>query len=103
MTDQFHSKVAAALEKDRAEIAQTVQEMKRERRATGPRPSTPCWRDLYPEGSTVFIGRDRYTVAHNEQALGLDLFDKDDQLVMTIAPEYVPVIASGIKYPEVSA
>jgi hypothetical protein len=60
------------------------------------------WRDWYPEGSTVFIGRDAYVAKHNEHGLGVDLY-KDDVRVMTIAPEYVPVIASGIKYPEVAA
>ena len=60
------------------------------------------WRDLYPEGSTVFIGREGFVVSHNEHALGLDLFDKDDQLVMTIAPEFVPKIVDGIRYPEVT-
>ncbi len=56
------------------------------------------WRDLYPEGSTVFIGRDTYVAKHNPHDLGLDLY-KDGEFAMTIAPEYVPVIASGIKYP----
>ncbi|WP_432347918.1 hypothetical protein WMC41_09925 [Shinella yambaruensis] len=56
------------------------------------------WRDWYPEGSTVFIGRDSYTAKHNEHGLGVDLY-KDDLRVMTIAPEYVPMIASGVKYP----
>lgn len=56
------------------------------------------WQDLYPEGSTVFIGREQYMLRHNEHGLGVDLY-RGDQRVMTIAPEYVPVIASGIKYP----
>ncbi|CAK7256364.1 MULTISPECIES: hypothetical protein [unclassified Shinella] len=60
------------------------------------------WRDWYPEGSTVFIGREQYMLRHNEHDLGVDLY-RGDQRVMTIAPEYVPVIASGIKYPEVTA
>lgn len=59
------------------------------------------WRDWYPESSTVFIGRDTYLAKHNEHGLGLDLY-KDDVRVMTIAPDFVPVIASGIKYPEVA-
>jgi hypothetical protein len=58
------------------------------------------WRDWYPEGSTVFIGREQYKLRHNEHDLGVDLY-KDDQRVMTIAPEFVPVITDGIKYPEV--
>lgn len=60
------------------------------------------WRDLYPEGSTVFIGRERYLAKHNEYGLGVDLY-KDGDRAMTIAPDFVPVIASGIKYPEAAA
>lgn len=56
------------------------------------------WRYLFPEGSTVFIGRECYLTKHNEHGLGVDLY-RGDQRVMTIAPEYVPVIASGIKFP----
>lgn len=58
------------------------------------------WRDLYPEGSTVFIGRESYLAKHNPHDLGVDLY-RGDQRVMTIAPEFVPVITDGIKYPEV--
>lgn len=58
------------------------------------------WRDWYPEGSTVFIGRESYLARHNPHDLGVDLY-KDDVRVMTIAPEYVPAIADGVKYPEV--
>ncbi|WP_432343414.1 hypothetical protein WMC41_11975 [Shinella yambaruensis] len=60
------------------------------------------WRDWYPEGSTVFIGGEQYMLRHNEHDLGVALY-RGDQRVMTITPEYVPVIASGIKYPEVAA
>jgi len=58
------------------------------------------WRNLYPEGSIVLIGRDRYEARHNEYDLGLDLFDSRNEFAMTIAPDFVPKIASGIKYPE---
>ncbi|GAA4182711.1 hypothetical protein [Shinella granuli] len=56
------------------------------------------WRDWYPEGSTVFVGRESYLAKHNEHGLGLDLY-KDGELAMTITPEYVPVIADGVKFP----
>ena len=56
------------------------------------------WQDLYPEGSTVFIGRESYLAKHNPFDLGVDLY-KAGERVMTIAPEFVPVLASGTKYP----
>lgn len=62
------------------------------------------WRHLYPEGSTVFIGRERYVATHNEHGLGLDLYSlKDGERVMTIAPDFVPRIVNAIKYPEAAA
>lgn len=62
------------------------------------------WRALYPEGSTVFIGRKRYVAVHNEFGLGLDLYClKTGVRAMTIAPKFVPKIVDGIKYPQVTA
>lgn len=58
------------------------------------------WRDLYPEGSTVFIDRDRYIAVHNEFGLGLDLYClRSGDRAMTIAPAFVPRLVDAIKYP----
>ncbi|WP_411036832.1 hypothetical protein [Shinella sp. BYT-45] len=60
------------------------------------------WRDFYPEGSTVFIGRERYIATYNEHGLGLDLYClKTGDRAMTIAPDFVPQVVTGIKYPAV--
>ncbi|MCJ8051695.1 hypothetical protein GB928_004105 [Shinella curvata] len=57
------------------------------------------WREIYPEGSTVFIGRDRYIATHNEHGLGLDLYClKTGDRAMTITPEFVSQIVDGIRY-----
>lgn len=58
------------------------------------------WQDWYPEGSTVYIGGDRFIAPHNEHGLGLDLYClKTGDRAMTIAADFVPVIASGVRYP----
>lgn len=58
------------------------------------------WRNLYPEGSTVYIGRERYVAIHNEHGLGLDLYSlKSGDRAITIAPDFVPQIVDAIKYP----
>ncbi|MBB5041905.1 hypothetical protein [Shinella fusca] len=60
------------------------------------------WRDFYPEGSIVFIGRERYIATYNEHGLGLDLYClKTGDRAMTIAPDFVPQVVTGIKYPHV--
>lgn len=61
------------------------------------------WRHLYPEGSTVFVGGKRYYAFHNAHLEAIDLYstdgERDGELAMTIAVEFVPRIASGVKYP----
>lgn len=43
------------------------------------------WRQIYPEGSTVIIGRDRYTAKHNPHFPGIDLYQGSER-VMTVCP-----------------
>lgn len=56
------------------------------------------WQALYPEGSIVFIGRDSYTAKHNPFFPGVDLY-QGDLRVMTVCPQYLPQVATGIRYP----
>lgn len=57
------------------------------------------WRDVSPEGSTVIVGDVRFLARHNEHLRAIDLFDDDGFLVMTIAAEFLPKIASAIIFP----
>ena len=56
------------------------------------------WQQIYPEGSTVYIGRDRYTAKHNEHFPGIDLYQNDER-VMTVCPDWLPQIATGVRLP----
>ncbi len=52
------------------------------------------WQQIYPEGSIVFIGRDRYTARHNPHFPGIDLY-QGGLRVMTVCPDYLPQVATG--------
>jgi len=56
------------------------------------------WQELYPEGSTVFIGRDSYTAKHNPFFPGVDLY-RGELCAMTVCPQYLPQVVTGIRYP----
>lgn len=56
------------------------------------------WQQIFPEGSTVFIGRDAYTAGHNPHFLGVDLFQNGER-VMTVCPDWLQQIATGVRMP----
>ena len=56
------------------------------------------WQQIYPEGSTVFIGRDSYTAKHNPHFPGIDLY-QEGQRVMTVCPDWLPQVATGVRLP----
>lgn len=51
----------------------------------------------------MFVGGKRYYAFHNAHLEAIDLYstdgERDGELAMTIAVEFVPRIASGVKYP----
>ncbi len=56
--------------------------------------------ELYPEGSIAIIDNDQFNVKHNPHGIGIDLHCfNTGKLAMTIAPQYVPKIVDGIRYP----
>lgn len=56
------------------------------------------WQQIFPEGSTIFIGRDSYTAKHNPHFPGIDLYQGAER-VMTVCPDWLPQIATGVKLP----
>ncbi|WP_425963819.1 hypothetical protein [Rhizobium nepotum] len=56
------------------------------------------WQQIYPEGSTVFIGRDAYTVRHNSHFSAFDLFQRGE-LMLTVNAKILPTIADAVRFP----
>ena len=56
------------------------------------------WQQIFPEGSTVYIGRNSYTAKHNPYFPGIDLFQNGER-VMTVSPDWLPQIATGVRLP----
>ena len=53
------------------------------------------WQQIFPEGSTVVIGRDRYAAKHNPHFPGIDLY-QGNLRVMTVCPDWLQQIATGV-------
>lgn len=56
------------------------------------------WQQIFPEGSTIYIGCDAYTAGHNPHFPGIDLFQNGER-VMTVCPDWLPQIATGVRLP----
>ncbi len=56
------------------------------------------WQEIYPEGSTVIIGRDRYTAKHNPHFSAFDLYQRGE-LMLTVNAKILPIIADAVKLP----
>ncbi|MCP2154942.1 UNVERIFIED_ORG: hypothetical protein J2S29_001276 [Rhizobium sp. SLBN-170] len=52
------------------------------------------WQQISPEGTTVFIGRDRYTAKRNPHFFGIDLY-QGGELMLTVNAKILPRIATG--------
>lgn len=52
------------------------------------------WQQISPEGTTVFIGQDRYTAKRNPHFFGIDLY-QGEELMLTVNAKILPRIATG--------